>query len=202
LGVFDLGGLAAAAKSLLGGASAVKVAAGVTAVTAALVAGPSLARVPDPEQPSHRASAAVGSAGLLAPPVAAPDRRVARPLPGRVQERRADQGRPRRDSRPDARSSRQQPASEGTPASDPAPVADAAQSAGGTGENVVEGTTGAVGGVVGSASGTVEGVVDTATGTLDGAVDGTGLVPEVEDVVGDLSEQAGGVVNGLPPLLP
>ncbi|MGH3007130.1 MAG: sigma-70 family RNA polymerase sigma factor [Gaiellaceae bacterium] len=195
-GVFDLGGLAAAAKSLLGGASGLKVAVGAAAVTTALVAGPSVA--PSEElRPAPPARQAVPTA-----PVVRPDPPVARPLPARDADERRQAARADRSDRPAARGAEAKPSpatapAERTPEAETPLLEAATTSVGG----VVGATTDTLDGVVETASGTVDGVVETASGTVDGVVDETGLpLPEIGPVTDDLTDQVGELVDVLPPL--
>ena len=195
-GIFDLGGLAAAAKSLLGGASGLKVAVGVTAVTTALVAGPSVA--PSEElRPAPPVRQAVPTA-----PAVRPDPPVARPLPARGADERRQAARADQSDRPAARGAGAKPSpatapAERTPEAETPLLETATTSVGG----VVGATTDTLDGVVETASGTVDGVVETASGTVDGVVDETGLpLPEIGPVTDDLTDQVGELVDGLPPL--
>jgi RNA polymerase sigma-70 factor (ECF subfamily) len=185
IGVFDLGGLSAAVKSLLGGASVAKLAAGLTALTAAaLVAGPSLAPPAEPEPPVAPPEAA-------APALAAPDRPVVRPLAERDPDGRTRTPRSGASGGSNSGGSRPKSGPTNEPA-ERAPVAPVVQAATGAVEETVETTTE-----------TVTGAVETVSGTVDGLVEETGLpLPDVGGVTGDLDEGVDGVVEGLVPLLP
>jgi RNA polymerase sigma-70 factor (ECF subfamily) len=184
-GVFDLGGLSAAVKALLAGASAAKVAAGLTALTAALVAWPSLAPPGEPEPPVAPPEAA-------APALAAPDRPVVRPLAERDSDGRTRTPRSGASGGSTSGGSRPKSAPTNEPAERAAPAAPVVQAATGAVEETVEATTE-----------TVTGAVETVSGTVDGLVEETGLpLPEVGGVTGDLDEGVDGVVDGLVPLLP
>jgi RNA polymerase sigma-70 factor, ECF subfamily len=189
-GVFDLGGLATVAKSLLGGASAVKVAAGVVAVTASLVVGPSVA----PGDESRPASPGVPSPERPAPPVATPDLPLSIPLPARGPDERKATGRPDRSKRqpaPKAEVKAKPPRATGPVEKAPEP------------EAPVKTVTPPVGEVVKTTTNMVDDAVETVTGTVDGVVEETGLpLPEVGEVVNDVPDDVQAIVEALPPVLP
>jgi RNA polymerase sigma-70 factor (ECF subfamily) len=189
-GVFDLGGLATVAKSLLGGASAVKVAAGVVAVTASLVVGPALAPGDEPRP----ASPAVPPPVRPAPPAARPDVPVSRPLPARRADERNATSRPKGSKRQES------PRAEATPEPPraPGPVEKSPEP-----ETPATTVTAPVGEVVGTTTNTVDDVVETVSGTVDGVVEETGLpLPEVGEITNDLPDDVEAIVEALPPVLP
>ena len=188
-GVFDLGGLATVAKSLLGGASAVKVAAGVVAVTASLVVGPAVAPGDEP-RPASPAPPPVRPAL----PAAGPDVPVSRPLPARTAEERKATARPKASKR------RPSPRAEAKPAPSraPGPVDEAPQP-----EAPVKTVTAPVGEVVSTTTDTVDDVVENVSGTVDGVVEETGLpLPQVGGIVNDVPDDVEAIVEALPPVLP
>jgi RNA polymerase sigma-70 factor, ECF subfamily len=206
--VFDLGGLATLAKSLLGGAATVKVAAGVVAVTASLVVGPSAAQDEDlrPASPMVSAPARV----VPAAPTARPDPPVARSFPARGADERKPTLRPDRSKRRPAAETEAQPkhrasATAGKAPEPEAPVKTATSAVGevvgGTTNTVgavVETASGTVGGVVETTSDTVDGVVETTAGTVDGVVEETGLpLPEVGGITDDLTDDVAAIADGL-----
>ncbi|MGH3090949.1 MAG: sigma-70 family RNA polymerase sigma factor, partial [Gaiellaceae bacterium] len=188
-GVFDLGGLATIAKSLLGGASTVKVAAGVVAVTASLVVGPAVA----PGEEPRPASPAVSQPVRPAPPAARSDVPVFRPLPARG----ADE--PKATARPDR--SKRQPAPR-TEAKPKPPRASAAAEKAQEPEPPVKTFTAPVGEVVRTTTNTIDDAVETVSSTVDGVVEETGLpLPEVGEIANDVPDDLEAIVEALPPLL-
>jgi RNA polymerase sigma-70 factor, ECF subfamily len=189
-GFFDLGGLATVAKSLLGGASTVKVAAGVVAVTASLAVGPAVA----PGDGLRPATPAVPPPVQAVPPAPAarPDPPSARPLAARGADERKSTARPDR-SKP-----RPAPRSEAT--SKPPQAAAAAEKAPGP-EAPVKTVTPPVGEVVGTTNATLDDAVETVSGTVDGVVEETGLpLPQVGAVTDELLDDVDAIVDVLPPL--
>jgi RNA polymerase sigma-70 factor, ECF subfamily len=187
-GVFDLGGLATVAKSLLGGASAVKVAAGVVAVTASLVVGPAVA----PGDELRPASPAVPPPVRTAPPAARPDVPLSRLFPARGSDE------PRATARPDRSKRQPAPRAEAKPKS---PRAPAAVEKAPEPKASVKTVTAPVGEVVRTTTNTIDDAVETVSGTVDGVVEETGLpLPEVGEVTNDLTDEVDAIVDVLPPL--
>ncbi|HYY76638.1 MAG TPA: sigma-70 family RNA polymerase sigma factor [Gaiellaceae bacterium] len=195
--VFDLGGLATVAKSLLGGAATVKVAAGVVAVTAALVVGPSAAPGDDlrPASPTVSAPARV----VPAAPTATADPPLARSFPARGADQPKPTVRPDRSKRRPAAETEGQPKPRASATAEKAPEPEAPVKTTTTAVGEVVGaTTNMVGAVVETASGTVGGVVDTASGTVDGVVEETGLpLPEVGGITDELTDDVDAIADGL-----
>ncbi len=189
-GVLDLGGLATLAKSLLGGASAVKLAAGVVAVTASLVVGPAVAPGDEPRP----ASPSVPPPVRLAPPAARPDLPVSHALPARRDDERKATARPEGNKRqppPRAEANPQPPRA-------PGPVEKAPQP-----EAPVKTVPAPVGEVVRTTTNTVDNAVETVSDTLDGVVEETGLpLPEVGEITNDVPDDVEAIVEALPPLVP
>ncbi len=195
--VLDLGGLATLAKSLLGGAATVKVAAGVVAVTASLVVGPSAA----PDEDLRPASPTVSAPVRVVPaaPTARPDPPVARSFPARGADERKPTVRPDRSKRRPAAETEAQPKPRASATAEKAPEPEAAvtTATSAVGE-VVGGTTNTVGAVVETASGMVGRVVETTAGTVDGVVEETGLpLPEVGGITDDLTDDVDAIADGL-----
>lgn len=188
-GILDLGGLAAAAKSVLGGASAVKVAAGVAAVTAALVAGPAAAP-PDDARPLSSVSPPAP-----AEPAAGPEPLVPRAVPALEEAGRRAAARPKPGEARRAGNAARPKSRRATPSAAPAPATPEPAPAPG---EIVGGTTESVEGAVDTASGTVEGAVETVAGTVDSVADEAGIpLPEVGGATDDLTDDVGGIVDGL-----
>ncbi|HEX2044857.1 MAG TPA: RNA polymerase sigma factor [Gaiellaceae bacterium] len=187
--VLDLGGLAATLKSALGGASAAKVAAGVAAVGAALVAGPAL--VPERDGPPAAVSAALPDQGVDASAYGAPrrafDHPVARPLAAR------EAAPSRRTARRERAAERKREGRAGPPAraEAAAPAGPDAGPGGPSAETLVGTATATVATAVGATSQAVE------------VVAGTGIgLPAVEDVAGDVTGEVADVVGGPSSALP